>query len=1140
MIKSKEGYLLSPSDLSNHLNCNFLTFLNQQVADGKIDKPTWVDPSLEVLQQRGFQFENSFLNNLRENGFSVSIPDDSLEVTGLERTVTEMKKGVDFIYQATLELDNWRGTADFLKRVDRPSVLGNWSYEVMDTKLAKETKAGTILQLCLYAQCIEQIQSILPEYIHVVSPGEDQFKTSSYRTQEYLAYHRLMQQWLKDQLSSPRELYPEPVAHCDICRWWQVCDKRRRDDDHLSFVAGISRSQRAEIKTWGMDTMDSLAHLPLPIPHKPSRGVVESYVKVREQARVQVESRTEKKLLHEVLPQHAPVIDDTGKATSITGLYRLPEPSPGDVFLDFEGDPFVGFSGLEYLTGWMELEKETPEYHHVWAFNASEEKAAFESFMDTVFQKLERFPDLHIYHYGHYEPSALKRMMSRYGTKEREVDWLLRGKRFVDLMGITRQTIRAGVERYSLKHLEPLFDFTRRTELRAAGRAKRQLEQLLELNLPTEVEERKIVLDYNREDCISAFHLREWLQFTRKQLIEEGEDIHRPEVKLGDESEKQEIRNEELATLFNRLTENIPTAKEERTSEQQASWILAHLLDYHWRETKVKLWEKFRIQELSEEEMIDDKSALGGLEFLERQVSELKYAIDKYHFPPQDTELRNGDKITNKEKSFNGEIIDIQTDRGLIFIRKSDKFRDIHPTSVYSNEFINNDVMHQSLKRIAEWVADNGIDAPGDYRAVRDLLLIREPQVSSKPDNDIKDQLILACEWSSVLNDSILPIQGPPGSGKTFTGAHIILDLVRRGKKVGVTALGHKVIETLMDEVQKEANKRGVSVRMGHKGRTDKEGQHSIIRSYKDNERPLRDIQTDIIDILGGTSFMWSRSEFHNSIDFLIVDEAGQLSLADTLAAGQAAKNIILLGDPQQLKQPQQGTHPEGTEVSALEYILGEHQTIPEEKGLFIDQTRRMHPLVCEYISEMFYEGKLHSFPGLENQLIDGHPVINGAGLWYAPVNHTGNQNSSNEEVRRVSEIVNSLINGNVTWTDAELKKRPLQLEDILIIAPYNAQVALLRSSLPVQVQVGTVDKFQGKQAPIVIYSMASSSTEDAPRGMDFLYNGNRLNVAISRAKTATIIVASPKLFIPECRTPAQMKMANAFCRYLEMANITI
>jgi uncharacterized protein len=261
------------------------------------------------------------------------------------------------------------------------------------------------------------------------------------------------------------------------------------------------------------------------------------------------------------------------------------------------------------------------------------------------------------------------------------------------------------------------------------------------------------------------------------------------------------------------------------------------------------------------------------------------------------------------------------------------------------------------------------------------------------------------------------------------------------------------------------------------------------------------------------------------------------MSLANVLAVAQSARSLVLLGDPQQLEQPQRGSHPDGTDVSALEHLLGEHLTLPPDRGVFLGTTWRLHPAICAFTSELFYEGRLRSFETLRRQEILGDTAFGGAGLWHVPVEHEGNQNASHEEVDAVASLVAELTDGGTSWRDKEGVVRRVDLRDILVVAPYNAQVAALLERLPSGARVGTVDKFQGQEAPIVIYSMATSSPEEAPRGMEFLYSLSRLNVATSRARCACILVANPRLFEPECRTPRQMKLANAFCRYLEMAH---
>jgi len=367
----------------------------------------------------------------------------------------------------------------------------------------------------------------------------------------------------------------------------------------------------------------------------------------------------------------------------------------------------------------------------------------------------------------------------------------------------------------------------------------------------------------------------------------------------------------------------------------------------------------------------------------------------------------------------------------------------------------------------------------------------------------------------------------------------MICELVRQGKKIGITAVSHKVIRRLLEETlnaAKEVGLRGLTC-VRKVSEKSEEALPDGITETTDNGVALAALQGGGARVVAGTAWLWSRKDLFETVDVLFVDEAGQISLANVLAVAQAAKNIVLLGDPQQLDQPQRGSHPQGAEASALEHLLAGARTIPEGKGLFLERTWRLHPKIREFTSEVFYECRLQSREELENQRIEGHPSLTEAGLWFAPVTHEGNQNASPEEVERVAAIVEGLLKPEVKWTDQRGKCRSLGIEDILIVAPYNAQVSDLASRLR-KARVGTVDKFQGQEAPLAIYSLTTSSPEDAPHGMEFLYSLNRLNVATSRARAAVVIVGSPRLLEPECRTPRQMQLANALCRYVELARV--
>jgi superfamily I DNA and/or RNA helicase len=486
-----------------------------------------------------------------------------------------------------------------------------------------------------------------------------------------------------------------------------------------------------------------------------------------------------------------------------------------------------------------------------------------------------------------------------------------------------------------------------------------------------------------------------------------------------------------------------------------------------------------------------------------------------------------------------GSVRAISLENYTVDIKKTAKTENAHPYAVHVSERVDPGPLATSLMDLAAAIDEYGLGHNWPYHASKDLLMKRKPRLVGGHEGAHilpgEDPVEGAVRIASTLDRSVLAIQGPPGSGKTYTGATMIIELAKSGKKIGITAVSHKVIRNLAEATIERCNELNLNISFTHKV-TERstilpdEIIEFVGTGSSDNVRAgLNDGK-----IACGTAWLWAEDNSREVLDYLFVDEAGQMSLSQVLAASRAAKNLILLGDPQQLEQPQRGSHPEGSDVAALTYLLCGHPTMPEGKGLFLEVTQRLHPEICRFTSELFYEDRLTPLPGLEKQLVGGNTPFDGAGVFYFPVDHRGNQNKSSEEVNAVAGIVAKLLSGG-QWTNAKGKTQPLQQEDILIVAPYNAQVAGLIEKLP-GMRIGTVDKFQGQAAPVVIYSMTASSVEDAPKGMSFLFNPNRLNVATSRAKSVCILVASPRLFQPDCNTIDQMRWANSLCRFRELS----
>jgi predicted RecB family nuclease len=1170
-VQSIDGRpVYAATDLVAYLACEHLTELERAAMAGLVKRPMRADPELDVIRKRGFEHEQRYLSDLEASGRVVrrieldgSIEDDGdrLRAAAAE-TVEAMASGADVVYQATFFDGTWRGHADFLLRRDdpaRPSIWGDYLYEAADTKLARHVKASAILQICSYVAQLERIQGVRPEWLHVVLGGSAR-AVETLRVDDYMAYYRSARERFLAAVADERPIsfpppntYPEPVDHCEVCRWAAECSAQRRADDHLSLVAGISARQRRALMERGVVTLERLGDLALPMEPKLEGTSAAALARVREQARIQLEGRREARLKYELLRPEAGV-----PYAAERGLASLPAPSTGDLFFDIEGDPYAFDDGLDYLFGVLETDG---TFHSFWSrddsheFSLDGERAAFERLVDFLMARLAADPTMHVYHYAPYEPTALKRLMGRYGTREAEVDRLLREGVLVDLLRAVRQSLRASVESYSIKKMEAFYGFEREIDLRDAGSSIVAFETWLELGEgerpQTDILDR--IERYNRDDVVSNQLLRAWLEERRDELMGEGVDVPRPaphENPLPPELTEQMARVQALA---DRLTDPsvVPTDPLERSPEQHAQWLLGQLLGWHRREDKATWWEFFRRMELSPEALVDESEPLGLLEAVAPvdAVNRNGRQTWRYRYPPQDFDLgRIGGRLFDPARQqadpdaspFDwgiGDLVAVDLAEGTVDIKRS--IDEPHPRAVVPLPWIQTRDHQSRLFELGEWVADHGIDGPGPSRAIRDLLLGRRSRAGQLDGDPLVRQgesdLEAARRMALALDSTVLAVQGPPGAGKTYTGARMITTLLAAGKKIGVAATSHKVISNLLQAVLKAADEEGLIIRGIQRGDADVILVDDRISRAKQPKDVVDALENGSASLAAGTGWLWASTQLAGALDVLFVDEAGQMSLANVAAMAHATDSLVLLGDPQQLDQPQRGIHPPGAERSALAHVLGSAATIPADRGLFLERTWRLHPVLCAFTSEVFYDARLEPEPHLAVQRVRSPlALVDGVGPRLRSVESVGADNESPGEADVVAELAASIVGG--TWTDGEGVTRRLEWSDVLIVAPYNAQVGAIQRRLPKEARVGTVDKFQGQEAPISVYSLTTSSPELAPRGMDFLYSRNRLNVATSRARCVALVVGSPDLWRVRARTPAQMRLANAFCRFVELA----
>lgn len=1149
---------LSPSALSSFSECRRHTWLELGVARGERVRPGQNEIERLLLEQRGREHEARVLAMYRSRGLDVVQPspapgaDPAAKARAAEATLAAMERGADVIYQGTLQAGDWLARPDFLLKARLPSRFGAHGYEVVDAKLARHAEARALLQLCAYTDQLARVQEADPEQFWIAI-GAESAEPLPFRSASYMAYYRrardVFTAFVADEGAA--EPYPEPVPFCDVCRYWKECEDRRRADDHTSLVAGITRRQRDRLATAGVHTLSALGEL------EHQRGIdgidAGPLARIRDQARLQLTARRTSRPGYELLEG----------VEAGAGLERLPEPTPGDLFLDLEGDPFALGSGLEYLFGWVDLGEPSdgwsrrekagePRYFARWAETRGDEKRAFEAFIRRVQRGRLEFPKLHVFHFGHREADALKRLSCKHGTLEEDVDALFREHVLVDLYSVVRQSLRASVEGYTLKQLEALYAFTRRTGPRDAARAMQLYGYWLETShggdeVPAH---RAIIESYNQDDALSTLRLRDWLEERRQELERQtGKRLARPLQEAVETSRRE--GKAEVAALVEALQAGLPEDATSDTAEQAAKRLLAHLVSWHWRELKSAYWEYFRAKELPASERLEDRAALDGLEY-EGVIADVKQSyVHRYKFPPQEHAIRRkpGAEDPDGEGGKTKKVTVVEIGATHIDLKRSKKSRDAHPRSLIPASPITFDAQEKSLWAIARSVVNHGFSGAGFFAAAGELesakaLLLRKPPECGQatgapllaPEEDTVEGVV---RLALALKPGVLAVQGPPGSGKTHRAANTIVALIQSGKRVGVTANSHQVILSLIEKCLSLGRERGTDIAAHHLADADDvddaKRSFPIDRDYSTVSAQLRGRE---LSLVGGTTFAWSRPDFRSSVDVLVVDEAAQVSLANVLAASAAAPRLLLFGDPAQLEQPQRGVHPPGADVSALEHLMGEgHLTMPDHLGVFLRETRRLHPALCAFTSRVFYEGRLDALPGLEQQEIEGPAPFSGSGLRWLPVAHQGNTNCSDEEVEAIRRVVSTLLGEpSYHFRDKSGNTRALTARDVLVVAPYNKQVAALRRALPAPVRAGTVDKFQGQEAPIVIYSLTSSTAGDAPRGFEFLYSLNRLNVATSRAMALVILVGSPELASAQCRTPRQMQLVNALCSYLELS----
>ncbi|HEX8105595.1 MAG TPA: TM0106 family RecB-like putative nuclease [Solirubrobacteraceae bacterium] len=1116
-LSDDQQLVLSASDLTAYLACRHLVEQKRGVALG--ERAKWhapADPHADLARTHGDAHERAILRELASRlGDCVDLsagPVHSRE--GLQaqadRTAAAMRAGVPLIFQPQFFDGRWQGRLDFLRRVDIPSGLGAYGYEVVDTKLARQVKPYVVHQLSLYTRLLATVQGFAPPGAYVIlGDGSEQLVELG----RYAALHRYVTGQLERLVEEPaRVTYPEPAAHCRLCDLDLECRTRRRADDHLSLVAGARREQRARLAELGITTVHELAAAPAGLPA--GKLGEDRFDVLRHQAALQVRTWEDGGRHH----RHLAARYDRGYA-------RLPRPDAGDVFFDLEGDPYVGADGgIEYLWGWCTADG---AYDCLWAHDAESEKAALESFVDFVTARRRSHPGLRVFHYAPHESSKLLSLAQRYGTREREVDVLQAEGVLVDLYAIVRQAVQVGEESYGLKRLERHTGFVRReTTVREGGGSIVAYERWLETGDGSLL---AAIRAYNREDCLSTLVLRDWLLDPMK--AEAARELGVDFAGLAPEEEKSYAPPDwavELQAIADRLMDGLPADSAGDDAAMAERRLLAQLLLFHHREAKPAWWRFFALQEMSSERLIDERDAIGGLHLdpADRPVRANARSTDwTLRFPPQEVKI-DGDQYHDPATGRSLNVQALEDDR--VVIRRSTADGKPTATALIGSGAIPAKAMREALQALGSGLLDGELHPPA-----RSILRRLAPRLAGgRPFLQVGDPGLGEMATAGLeLQGGHLAVQGPPGTGKTWRGARMIVAALAAGRRVAVTAQSHAAIQNLLAAVEEAAHEAGLRFRGIYKG-AGYGSVRGLIEVTDDNAAT----EADGFDLVAGTAWLLTREGHRGRYGLVFVDEAGQYSLANALAVSLCADGIILLGDPQQLPQVTQASHPDGAGASVLEHLLNGLSTIPADRGYFLTATWRMAPEITAFVSERSYGRRLRSRDACSERRVTASGSLDGAGLRALAVEHEGRSQSSPEEAAAIAAACRELLAGG-TVTDDEGVARALRPDDLMVVAPYNLAVRCIRDAVPPRVRVGTVDRFQGQEAPVVFYAMTCSSGEDVPRGLDFLFNRNRLNVAVSRAQCIAVLVHSPRLLEANCPTLAAMELVDGACRFVELAS---
>ncbi|MGB6059824.1 MAG: TM0106 family RecB-like putative nuclease [Microthrixaceae bacterium] len=1120
--------LLTPSKITAWLECAHYLSLRNMVDSGTLSVSAPFGSFAQLVVDKGLEHEGACLQHYRDQGLDVfEVPprqDRESFAKWVQRVGNPLADGHDVIYQMPFVHDGIRGVADFLERIDESDGDG-FRYEPVDSKLARsEAKVGHVLQLCFYAEAIAALTGLTPHGVRIWLGSGTSEGFNSTDVMPYWTRLRKQLVALLDEDHDDDATRPVRCTHCEFCEFQQHCEAQWRDEDSLQLVAGFRVSDLDRFRDSGIGTVLALAGSPEPVP-----GFAPWRLKrLVDQAALQVEQRS---FGDDAAPPFS-LIEVGDDPQWGHGFEQLPEPDDGDMFLDFEGHPmWRADAGLFFLFGYITrvgpagVGPAEWTYTAMWAHDRPAEAARTHELIEFIADRRRHHPGMHVYHYNHTERSSLERLATEHGVAQSQLGKLIETGCFVDLFPVVRNSVQVGVESYGLKHVERLTGFKRSEDIHGGSGAVVDYDRWIHDQDPSRLER---IADYNEDDVRATMALRDW-------LIEQ-----RPAGLAWREASLEADPGPEG------LDEKVDALKSH--GEGTPEWLMGDVLGYWRREFLATIGPRVAMLDGDTEELLDHEEFVTSLEVVGKVERTKKNGtpaqpVMRFRYPDQEVmaELGSGTKsgvlyVLPAGGFAYGSLGRVDHDARELDLVWNPRAQEagVLPVSIALNDWVDPGPKVTVIDNLAMQMLDPGTN--GTPSALALALLRKDPPRfvpgHGAPDGGFSDDVNEIAGLVPHLDSSYLAVQGPPGTGKTYTGSHIVLRLLDAGLRVGITAFSHSAIDNLLEEVvdliETGSHEPAAIVRRATKPEEPLSGVDYASTNKKAADEKYR--------LVAGTTWSFASEAMRaNPVDVLLIDEAGQMSLADALSTTGAARNIVLLGDPLQLAQVAKASHPNGSGASVLEHVLDGHDTIPPDRGVFLHCTRRMHPDVSSFISERIYEGRLESHPTCAVQ-----NTVEGTGLRWLEAEHSDCSTRSSEEADLIHDEIGRLI--GTEWTNQHGEVRILGAGDFMVVAPYGRQVKCLQETLNADprtrgVPVGTVDRFQGREAAIVFFSMTASDADEIPRGSAFLFSQNRLNVAISRARCIAYLVCTDALLDSRAGSVGELQLIANLCAFADTAS---